>query len=430
MALAAAEAARQERARASGELKRARDQLAPLLAPREQIKQLSHDEQEWQGRCAAFEVPEGAPLQLTGVGALRAGDLAAADAVLAALRVLWTAAGDLVAVLRTDTSDARLTELRAQHLPAEESVTARKEAARMASAQEEQGKLLQRATTRAVTAVTSKRFKRLAPTVQDIYGRLDPHPSFKTLDFNLDVYRQKGIASPVARDEAESVDADPLLVFSSSQANVTALLLPCSGLGGRTGRAPIRPFGRPPPVDGRRKRAGIRRPLPAHTATETASGLDSRAATCFAPAAQARSEVDDRAYEGHRIHGLDSKGPRDRPAAYRTSIRGRQAPFCSAPGRGMSTLGEQLDLGVRGSQPGGTKISDGRVATPSCFGARSDSHGRDQTSGHTARRIRRPASAPRSRRQARAQIGSAGDRIRLSSTSERTSPMPRGGYPF
>lgn len=222
-AMAAAELARRELAAANQEVDAVRKQLAPLRAAREEAQRLLREEEELKEACGSFDVPRGTPVEIAGLSAIKAGDLSSAEAVLLALRVVWTSAGDLVAVLRTDTTDARLTELRSQLRRAEETVATVKEAASLASTQEEQGKLLQRATTRAVTAVTAKRFKRLAPTVQDIYGRLDPHPSFKTLDFDLDVYRQKGIASPVARDEAESVDADPLLVFSSSQANVTAL---------------------------------------------------------------------------------------------------------------------------------------------------------------------------------------------------------------
>jgi DNA repair exonuclease SbcCD ATPase subunit len=223
VAASASETARLGLGLAQKELDQAKKQLAPALAARQQAQQLERDEELWRQVCATFDLPDGAPLEISVLSAIKAGDLGTADSVLGALRAVWTAAADLAAVLRTDTSDTRLTELRAQLRRAEELIETLKARVRLVSAQEEKGKLLQRATTRAVTAVNGKRFKRLAPTVQDIFGRLDPHPSFKTLDFNLDVYREKGIASPVARDETESVDADPLLVFSSSQANVTAL---------------------------------------------------------------------------------------------------------------------------------------------------------------------------------------------------------------
>jgi hypothetical protein len=223
LSMASAEVARKRLMDSQRELAQARQRLEPLRVAEEQARQLRQEQSLWLDRCASFETPVEAPLVLGSESDIRSGDMTSVEATLTALRVVWTAAGDLAAVLRTDVTDSRLAELRAEHLRAAKAVDALKEAVRLASAQEEQGKVLQRATTRAVTAVTAKRFRRLAPTVQDIYGRLDPHPSFKTLDFDLDVYRQRGIASPVARDETEDVNADPLLVFSSSQANVTAL---------------------------------------------------------------------------------------------------------------------------------------------------------------------------------------------------------------
>lgn len=63
----------------------------------------------------------------------------------------------------------------------------------------------------------------LRPVIQDIYGRLDPHPAFTRLRFAVEVYREKGIASPHVNDAHGGVVADPLLIFSSSQANVVAL---------------------------------------------------------------------------------------------------------------------------------------------------------------------------------------------------------------
>jgi hypothetical protein len=63
----------------------------------------------------------------------------------------------------------------------------------------------------------------LAPLVGDIFSRLDPHPVFKTLDFALGVYYERGVASPVVGTPSLGVEADPLIVFSSSQVNVAAL---------------------------------------------------------------------------------------------------------------------------------------------------------------------------------------------------------------
>jgi head-tail adaptor len=71
--------------------------------------------------------------------------------------------------------------------------------------------------------VTEQRFKAVQPLVADIFSRLDPHPAFKTIEFELDTYYRRGTTSPMVRDLVEGVSADPLLVFSTSQANIAAL---------------------------------------------------------------------------------------------------------------------------------------------------------------------------------------------------------------
>jgi hypothetical protein len=72
-------------------------------------------------------------------------------------------------------------------------------------------------------AVTEQRFKAIQPLVADIYSRLDPHPAFKMIEFELDTYYRRGTTTPLVRDLVEDVAADPLMVFSASQANIAAL---------------------------------------------------------------------------------------------------------------------------------------------------------------------------------------------------------------
>jgi len=75
----------------------------------------------------------------------------------------------------------------------------------------------------AAVRIVQKRFTALRPLIRDVYARLDPHPSFKVLDLHSDFYRLKGATRPVVRDEEEDVEADPMLIFASSQANIVAL---------------------------------------------------------------------------------------------------------------------------------------------------------------------------------------------------------------
>jgi DNA repair exonuclease SbcCD ATPase subunit len=71
--------------------------------------------------------------------------------------------------------------------------------------------------------VTEQRFRAIQPLVADIFSRLDPHPAFKTIEFELDTYYRRGTTTPFVRDVVENVRADPLVIFSTSQANIAAL---------------------------------------------------------------------------------------------------------------------------------------------------------------------------------------------------------------
>jgi hypothetical protein len=71
--------------------------------------------------------------------------------------------------------------------------------------------------------VTEERVRAMQPLVANIFQRLDPHPAFKTIEFELDTYYRQGTTSPLVRDIVEGVSADPLVVFSTSQANIVAL---------------------------------------------------------------------------------------------------------------------------------------------------------------------------------------------------------------
>jgi DNA repair exonuclease SbcCD ATPase subunit len=140
-----------------------------------------------------------------------------------ALRAVWRLTGELVSVLRSLPIGDELAGLEAEVQRLELALNESREATVTASAREEEARVLQRAATRSATAVADVRFRLLAPLISDIFLRLDPHPIFKTLDFSLGVYRERGVATPVVRDDELSVEADPLVVFSSSQANVAAL---------------------------------------------------------------------------------------------------------------------------------------------------------------------------------------------------------------
>ncbi len=91
------------------------------------------------------------------------------------------------------------------------------------SQREQRLRALADATVAARVEVTEQRFRAVQPLVADIFSRLDPHPAFKTIEFELDTYYRRGATSPIVRDLVEGVSADPLMVFSTSQANIAAL---------------------------------------------------------------------------------------------------------------------------------------------------------------------------------------------------------------
>ena len=82
---------------------------------------------------------------------------------------------------------------------------------------------LAKATTRARQQVIQRRLDVLRPLVDDIYTRLDPHPTFRGFRFESDVLRNKGTLSPRVFDEQEGVTVNPSLAFSSAQINMVAL---------------------------------------------------------------------------------------------------------------------------------------------------------------------------------------------------------------
>lgn len=112
--------------------------------------------------------------------------------------------------------EARLTSLREQAAAAQQSYgNARK--------RETAVKLLADTATAAITDIFRERFATLEPLMNDVYARLDPHPAFTRLDFKIETYRARGTATASVIDEEAEVSANPLLVFSSAQANIVVL---------------------------------------------------------------------------------------------------------------------------------------------------------------------------------------------------------------
>lgn len=88
---------------------------------------------------------------------------------------------------------------------------------------EQEATLLTLAAATATQEIFRERFETLEPLMNDIYGRLDPHPTFTRLDFKVESFRSRGTATATVSDEVENVHGNPLLLFSSAQANIVVL---------------------------------------------------------------------------------------------------------------------------------------------------------------------------------------------------------------
>jgi len=126
-------------------------------------------------------------------------------------------------VLTENQSTGELDRARAELASAGAALSLRQEEAAAASTRASRMKQLAEASSEARLAVTKSRFEAIEPLVSDIYRRLDPHPAFKGLGFEHDVHYKRGTSTAVVSDPIAGVEADPLIVFSASQANIAAL---------------------------------------------------------------------------------------------------------------------------------------------------------------------------------------------------------------
>jgi len=176
----------------------------------------------WHQDCEQFasEIPS---LRPDAARAIRDGSTEALAELRDSAEELSLLADELAALLGTAGLSEVVERQRVVVEARREAVTALSEQAARASQQAEETKTLAGAATRAIAAVTRDRFASLQPLVDNIFARLAPHPAFTSLGFEMTVSYRSGVADPFVKDPESGVTGDPLLVFSSSQANVAAL---------------------------------------------------------------------------------------------------------------------------------------------------------------------------------------------------------------
>jgi DNA repair exonuclease SbcCD ATPase subunit len=155
--------------------------------------------------------------------AISAGELSGLARLRASAEQLAAIADELASLLGTSGLAEEAERLREQANTLRQAVTELSEHAAQSSRLAGDAKTVSVAATQAITGVTRDRFARLQPLVDDIFARLAPHPAFTALGFEMGVSYRSGVADPFVKDPESGVTGDPLLIFSSSQANVAAL---------------------------------------------------------------------------------------------------------------------------------------------------------------------------------------------------------------
>lgn len=82
---------------------------------------------------------------------------------------------------------------------------------------------LAKASVRARRQVIERRLGALQPLADNIFSRLNPHPTFRRFRFVSDMMRNRGTITAFAEDEERGVAVSPAIAFSSAQANMTSL---------------------------------------------------------------------------------------------------------------------------------------------------------------------------------------------------------------
>jgi DNA repair exonuclease SbcCD ATPase subunit len=146
-----------------------------------------------------------------------------ADPTLEYFRRARRALHDLLETFDRQSDKGAVERLAAEIRSLETALTSAEEQLASASARSKRLQALSEQTLEARVEVTEDRLRSIQPLVANIFQRLDPHPAFKTVEFELDTYYRKGTTSPLVIDQVENISADPLLIFSTSQANIVAL---------------------------------------------------------------------------------------------------------------------------------------------------------------------------------------------------------------
>ncbi len=201
---------------------RIRGQIEELEATLREIESVTAERGRWRQECAELASASG-PVRHEAREAIAGGKTDALRLLAISADQLAAASDRLASLLGASGIGEEIERQRAQVETLRAAVGELAEQASRQSRRAEEAKTLASAATRAIAGVARDRFASLQPLVDDIFARLAPHPAFTTLGFEMGVSYRSGVADPFVKDPESGVTGDPLLVFSSSQANVAAL---------------------------------------------------------------------------------------------------------------------------------------------------------------------------------------------------------------
>ena len=203
----------------STQLRAQRDELEARVKDADALREAR---ERWRADCE--DLASTAELLHSSVRAdIKAGSTAALSSARASADQLTAVTEELAALLGTSGLSEEVERQRELVRTSRETVAELGEQAARGSRQAAELNTLSGAATQAITGVTRGRFASLQPLIDDIFARLAPHPAFTTLGFDMGVSYRSGVADPFVKDPESGATGDPLLVFSSSQANVAAL---------------------------------------------------------------------------------------------------------------------------------------------------------------------------------------------------------------
>lgn len=198
-------------------------QASKALAEAEQVAQALLQRKAWHSKVTTTLEELDKHFALQQKGALAEGNLEAMRAAHAAIAAIADAAKEFTTAFAWVRESAAVSATQTQLADIKTRMLEAHELASKTMNTEEEARILQRAAVRASASITDKRFATLHPVIQDIYMRLDPHPTFTSLKFAVGVYRERGIANPQVTDFDQDIRANPMLIFSSAQTNIVAL---------------------------------------------------------------------------------------------------------------------------------------------------------------------------------------------------------------